>query len=125
MADMYIGDFALKGTDLRRKGMATSRSCSHPGINRIGNLLIANENYGIFEEWLLPILDEMLEKQKATGKICSPSKLIKLMGKKINNEDSIYYWCWKVMDLKGFLLTVKRTKFPLCAQESLTALLAI
>lgn len=61
--------------------------------------MIANENYGIFEDWLVPILDEMLEKQKTKNKICSPSKLIKAMGKKINNEDSIYYWCWKVNNI--------------------------
>ena len=31
MADTYVGDFHLKGTDLRKKG-----------INRIGNLVIPN-----------------------------------------------------------------------------------
>ena len=25
----------------------------------------------------------------------SPSEIIARMGEKINNEDSVYYWCWK------------------------------
>ncbi len=32
------------------------------GINRIGNMLVPNENYCKFEEWLTPILDEMWER---------------------------------------------------------------
>jgi len=84
MAPLYHGDFALSGDALRRRG-----------VNRIGNLLIPNESYGLFEDWLLPILDKCLAEQQKNGKIWSPSKLIKLMGKEINNEESVYYWCWK------------------------------
>ena len=53
LAPTYIGDFALKGADLRTRG-----------INRIGNLLVPNDNYCKFEDWLNPILDTMLEEQK-------------------------------------------------------------
>lgn len=38
MADTYVGDFALKGADLRKRG-----------LNRIGNMLVPNSNYCKFE----------------------------------------------------------------------------
>ena len=53
LAPSYIGDFSLRGADLRRKG-----------INRIGNLLVPNDNYCKFEDWILPIWDQLLEEQK-------------------------------------------------------------
>lgn len=89
MAPTFIGDFALPGADLRRKG-----------LNRIGNLLIPNQNYCVFEEFVMPLLDKMLEEQKATAsskepQIWSPSKMIRRMGQEINNEDSVFYWCAK------------------------------
>lgn len=34
------------------------------GINRTGNLLVPNDDYCDFEDWMMPILDYMLEKQK-------------------------------------------------------------
>ena len=52
MAPSYLGDFSLRGTELRKKG-----------INRIGNLIVPNNNYCLFEEWILPIWDRMLEEQ--------------------------------------------------------------
>jgi len=84
LAPTYIGDFSLPGRELRDKG-----------INRIGNLLVPNNNYVKFEEWLMPILDTMLEEQKTTGCVWTPSKIIHRLGKEINNEDSIYYWTYK------------------------------
>ena len=53
MAPSYIGDFSLRGAELRKKG-----------INRIGNLLVPNNNYCQLEEWILPVWDKMLEEQK-------------------------------------------------------------
>ncbi|CAG8465828.1 15150_t:CDS:2 [Dentiscutata heterogama] len=61
----YAGDFNLPGAQLRKKG-----------INRIGNLLVPNENYCKFEDWVVPILDRLLEEQKSEGIIWSPSKII-------------------------------------------------
>merc|ERR1711976_116150 len=81
LAPTYLGDFSLSGRELRDKG-----------INRIGNLLVPNNNYVKFEEWLMPILDAMLEEQKSSGCVWTPSKIIHRLGKEINNEDSIYYW---------------------------------
>lgn len=41
LAPTYVGDFALKGRELRLKGQ-----------NRIGNLIVENRNYCAFEDWL-------------------------------------------------------------------------
>jgi len=46
LAPTYIGDFALPGRELRLKG-----------INRTGNLLVPNDNYCKFEDFLMPVLD--------------------------------------------------------------------
>jgi deoxyhypusine synthase len=81
----YLGDFTLDGADLRRRGM-----------NRIGNLIVPNDNYCKFEDWLIPILDTMLEEQKVNGDVWTPSKLIRRLGKEINDEESVYYWAYKV-----------------------------
>ncbi|XP_014666528.1 PREDICTED: deoxyhypusine synthase-like [Priapulus caudatus] len=84
LAPTYIGDFALKGKELRKKG-----------INRIGNLLSPNDNYCLFEDWLMPILDQMVIEQKEQGVRWTPSKMIARLGKEIDNTDSVYYWAYK------------------------------
>lgn len=84
LAPTYIGDFSLPGRQLRDKG-----------INRIGNLLVPNNNYVKFEEWLMPILDKLLEEQQKDGVVWTPSKIIHRLGLEINNEESIYYWAAK------------------------------
>ena len=48
LAPTYIGSFELDGASLREQG-----------LNRIGNLLIPNKNYGLLETWFLPLLKEM------------------------------------------------------------------
>ena len=30
-------------------------------INRIGNILVPSKNYGLFEDWLIPLFHEMYE----------------------------------------------------------------
>lgn len=66
-------------------------------LNRIGNLLVPNSNYCAFEDWVVPILDTMVEEQEGKEKVkWSPSSVIRRLGKEINNEDSVYYWCYKV-----------------------------
>jgi len=35
------------------------------GLNRIGNLVVPNDNYCKFEDWVMPILDKMVEEQKS------------------------------------------------------------
>lgn len=85
-ADTFVGNFRLSGSNLREHG-----------INRIGNLLVPNDNYCRFEDWLLPILDRMLEEQNSSpGKIIwSPSKLIERLGLELNHPDSVCYWAAK------------------------------
>eukprot|EP01128_Nolandella_sp_AFSM9_P007099 TRINITY_DN3796_c0_g1_i2.p1 TRINITY_DN3796_c0_g1~~TRINITY_DN3796_c0_g1_i2.p1 ORF type:complete len:405 (+),score=113.43 TRINITY_DN3796_c0_g1_i2:57-1217(+) len=79
-----VSRYDLDGKTLRLKG-----------INRIGNLVVANDGYTWFEDWLLPILDQMLLEQKENGVIWSPSKMIRRMGKEIDDPNSVYYWCYK------------------------------
>nr|CAB3498270.1 unnamed protein product [Digitaria exilis] len=52
LAPTYRGDFSLPGALLRSKG-----------LNRIGNLLVPNDNYCKFENWIMPLFDQMLLEQ--------------------------------------------------------------
>jgi deoxyhypusine synthase len=81
LAPTYMGDFSIKGAGLRAKG-----------INRIGNLLIPNDNYCKFEQWMAPILDAMHAEQESDGVVWTPSRMIARLGKEIDNEESVYYW---------------------------------
>ena len=45
------------------------------GLNRIGNMLVPNSNYCKFEDWIMPILDAMLEEQEKQGVNWTPSKV--------------------------------------------------
>lgn len=82
--DFKLGKFSASGELLKEKG-----------INRTGNILVPNLRYCKFEEFLIPILKSIYEEQKKTGKIISVSDFIKRLGKEINDERSIYYWCYK------------------------------
>eukprot|EP00096_Caligus_rogercresseyi_P014258 TRINITY_DN6758_c0_g1_i1.p1 TRINITY_DN6758_c0_g1~~TRINITY_DN6758_c0_g1_i1.p1 ORF type:complete len:366 (+),score=69.11 TRINITY_DN6758_c0_g1_i1:26-1123(+) len=84
LAPTYLGDFSLDGKTLRKKG-----------INRIGNLLVPNDNYCKFEDWIMPIFDQMLIEQKEKGILWTPSRIIHRLGLEINHPDSIYYWAAK------------------------------
>lgn len=90
---------------LRPTVLLKSEGSRHPddsalrkqGCNRIGNLIVPNDNYCAFEDWLMPLLDEMLrEQQEGKGKVSwTPSKIIRRLGQRINDESSIYYWAAK------------------------------
>ncbi|ORY17607.1 Deoxyhypusine synthase [Clohesyomyces aquaticus] len=89
LAPTYLGSFSSPGAGLRAKGM-----------NRIGNLVVPNSNYCAFEDWVVPLLDKMLDEQEASKKTdepihWTPSKVINRLGKEINDERSVYYWAWK------------------------------
>jgi deoxyhypusine synthase len=89
LGDTYHSSFSADGADLRKKG-----------LNRIGNLVVPNANYCAFEDWVVPILNKMLEEQEATKGTddeihWTPSKVIHRLGKEINDERSVYYWAWK------------------------------
>ncbi len=84
LGDTVLGDFRLPGKELREKA-----------INRIGNLLVPNNNYIKFEEFTMPVLEEIYAEQKETGKVYTPYEIIWKFGEKINDEKSISYWAWK------------------------------
>ncbi|MGA2130601.1 MAG: deoxyhypusine synthase [Candidatus Pacearchaeota archaeon] len=84
LGSFVLGDFRASGKELRDKG-----------INRIGNIFASNNRYVEFEEFFQPILEELYQEQKKTGKVITPLKIIWKLGEKINNEESIYYWAWK------------------------------
>ncbi|EGV63637.1 Deoxyhypusine synthase [Yamadazyma tenuis] len=96
LAPTFMGEFSLPGKGLRDQGM-----------NRIGNLLVPNDNYCKFEEWMVPILDKMLEEQQEelekngadafdnTAGVWTPSKFIDRLGQEINDETSVLYWAHK------------------------------
>ena len=78
LGDFIIGDFKVKGKELREKG-----------INRIGNIFVPNSRYCRFEDFIMPILNRFKDRT------ITSSELIETLGKEINNKESIYYWCWK------------------------------
>ncbi|MEK6932834.1 MAG: deoxyhypusine synthase, partial [Nanoarchaeota archaeon] len=84
LGDFKLGEFSASGELLHKKG-----------INRAGNIYIPNELYCKFEEFMNPILEKLYKEQKETGKVIGVSDFIKVLGKEINNEESIYYWCYK------------------------------
>ncbi|KAI9810934.1 MAG: Deoxyhypusine synthase [Phylliscum demangeonii] len=102
LAPTYLGSFhAEDGASLRARG-----------INRIGNLYVPNDNYCAFEDWLMPILDRLLDEQEAGGPAAAvgdggaddephhpvswtPSKIIRRLGQEINDRRSVYYWAYK------------------------------
>ncbi len=80
--DYYHGDFLMDDAELY-----------HHGVNRLGNILVPNESYGlILEEKLIPIIEEIY----ATGKrTFSTSEIIREVGLRLNDESSIIYWAAK------------------------------
>lgn len=97
LAPTYMGEFSLPGKGLRDQG-----------LNRIGNLLVPNDNYCKFEEWIVPVLDRVLAEQQAEADklgaaaldadlaaVWTPSRLIDRLGQEINDELSVLYWAHK------------------------------
>nr|GEW84939.1 deoxyhypusine synthase [Tanacetum cinerariifolium] len=58
LADTYRDELSLPDVALRLKG-----------LNRIYNLLVPNNNYCKFQDWVIPIFDQMLEEQKTKNDI--------------------------------------------------------
>eukprot|EP00762_Andalucia_godoyi_P000588 ANDGO_05254.mRNA.1 putative deoxyhypusine synthase len=85
LAPTLVGDFKMDGKTLRKQAM-----------NRIGNLIVPNSNYCLFEDWIMPIFDRMYDEQEGKEQTrWTPSKVIERLGHEIKNEESIYYWCAK------------------------------
>ena len=80
--DYYHGSFLLDDKELHKKG-----------INRLGNILIPNESYGlIIEEKMVQFLKEFYSENI---KELSTYEFVWEIGKRIKNKDSIIYWCYK------------------------------
>ena len=78
----YHGDFMMDDADLHRKG-----------INRLGNILIPNESYGIvLEQKMQPILEELYKDGK---KNLSSRQLAYEFGSRLTDKKSILYWASK------------------------------
>jgi deoxyhypusine synthase len=78
----FHGSFEMDDAELHKKG-----------INRLGNVLVPNESYGlIIEDKMREFLKEIFaegKKDLATYELCWE------IGKRIKNEESILYWAWK------------------------------
>jgi deoxyhypusine synthase len=88
LAPTYLGEFELKGETLRKQG-----------LNRIGNLLVPNDNYCKFEDWLMPILDAMKKEQDEDGTQWTPSKVSRVTPKLggFNRQSArLAYLSWKI-----------------------------
>jgi deoxyhypusine synthase len=71
-----IGNFHSDDLELNEKG-----------VNRVGNIYIANESYCRFEDIITPILKRLYEKQKRWP----VSEMLKEIGLMLNDESSILY----------------------------------
>ncbi len=75
----YHGDFQMDDAALYRQG-----------INRLGNILIPNDSYGIvLERKMQPILDELYREGKKT---LSSRQLAQEFGARVKDKRSILYW---------------------------------
>ena len=79
------GAFDVDGAALRKGG-----------LNRIGNLIVPNNNYCAFEDWVMPILDQLVKEQDHEGITWTPSLVNARLGREIDDERSILYWAQKV-----------------------------
>lgn len=77
--EYYHGDFSMDDAELRRRG-----------INRLGNVLVPDESYGlILEEKLLPMFESILGDRKRI----STRELIDEVGARLDDRSSFLYWC--------------------------------
>lgn len=80
--DYYKGSFLMNDVKLRGQG-----------INRLGNVLVPNESYGVIIEKKMQSLLQDLWKEGVRE--VSPSQLCREIGKRLCNETSILYWAAK------------------------------
>jgi deoxyhypusine synthase len=77
--DYYKGSFVMNDAQLREKS-----------INRLGNVLVPNESYGLIIEKKMQVLLQSLFEEGV--KEVSSARLCREIGKRICNESSILYW---------------------------------
>jgi len=78
----YKGSFFMDDVELRKKG-----------INRLGNVLVPNESYGLIIEEKMQMLLQSLWNEGVRE--ISPRQLCREIGLRICNESSIFYWAAK------------------------------
>lgn len=80
--DYYHGDFEMDDARLRRAR-----------INRLGNVLVPNESYGIvLEKRIPPTLERLWE---AGRRDMTTRELLWELGRSTKSRRSILWWCWK------------------------------
>jgi len=80
--DYYKGSFIMNDSKLHREG-----------LNRLGNVLVPNESYGIIiEKKIIPMLEAFYKEGK---KELSTAELCREIGLRCCNETSILYWAAK------------------------------
>ena len=80
--DYYKGSFIMNDAKLHQEG-----------LNRLGNVLVPNESYGIIiEKKILPMLETLYKEGK---KEFSTTELCREIGLRCCNESSILYWAAK------------------------------
>jgi len=80
--DYYKGSFVMNDSRLHREG-----------VNRLGNVLVPNDSYGmIIEKKILGLLEDLYKEGKRE---LSTSELCREIGMRCCNESSILYWAAK------------------------------
>jgi deoxyhypusine synthase len=80
--DYYKGSFIMNDSKLHREG-----------LNRLGNVLVPNDSYGIIiEQKIIPVLEQLYEEGK---KELSTKELCLEIGRRCCNESSILFWAAK------------------------------
>jgi deoxyhypusine synthase len=80
--DYYKGSFIMNDSKLHQEG-----------VNRLGNILVPNDSYGIvIEQKILPMLGALYKEGK---KELSTTELCREIGLRCCTEDSILYWAAK------------------------------
>ena len=85
LSDYYHGDFMMDDKQLREKG-----------VNRLGNVLVPDDSYGVpIENWIQPILSELYEKEKRWAPWKIWNKLGLRLAEEANGSESLLAVCAK------------------------------
>ena len=68
-------------------GPSDDTSLHESGLNRIGNLMVANESYARFEDFMIPVLGEIC---KSTSRLTA-TELLRELGLRLDDERSILF----------------------------------
>ncbi len=74
---------------------APGRTLFESGVNRTGNIFVPNDRFAAFDDFIQKFFELIYKKQKEEGVIFCPKDLIRELGIKINDENSILYWAAK------------------------------